>query len=80
MWLLAGHASKLDRPWKSIREDNRVKESTFEPFLAEYGDPRKPAAGREDLMRNSLSKFPAILKLCPELAELLRRLKATLHR
>ncbi len=41
VWLLAGHAEKLDTPWREVREDISVKENIFAPFLSQYGDARR---------------------------------------
>lgn len=77
-WLLAGHKDRLGKPWREIREDRSVKENVFERFLAEYGDPGATGDGRESLMKETLSRYGALLKLCPELAELERRIREIL--
>jgi hypothetical protein len=74
-WLLAGHVDQLDRPWHQIRSDASVKENVFEPFLAKYGDPRRPGSGRGDLMRSTLKNYAGLKVRCPELADLELRLK-----
>jgi hypothetical protein len=72
-WLLAGHADKLGIAWSKVREDVSVKERVFEPFLQQYGDARRPAGGRDLLMSEALTNYNGILKRCPELVELQRR-------
>lgn len=68
-WLLAGHHTKLDRDWASIRSDSNVKEKVFNEFLLEYGDAGK-GNGRERLMKEGLQNFAGLYKKCPELKSL----------
>ncbi len=74
VWLLAGHVSKLDRPWNEVRADTSVKENVFVPFLEHYGDARRPGGGRDLLMQETLSNYQGLLQRCPELEELQRRI------
>ncbi len=76
IWLLAGHRKRLDLGWQEVRAEISVKERIFEPFLAAYGDPRRAGVGRDLLMKEALANYGALLQLCPELAELERRLRA----
>ena len=69
-WLLAGHVSKLGRPWSEVRADVSVKENVFAPFLRQFCDPRSPGGGRDALMKETLSNYRSLLERCPELAEL----------
>lgn len=79
VWLLAGHRERLgQQPWQTIRSDTSVKENVFQPFLQEYGDPRAPGDGRDILMEQTLNGYGALLQLCPELAELERRIREIL--
>jgi hypothetical protein len=76
VWLLAGHRDRLKAvPWQEIRGDVSVKENVFHPFLAAHGNSKAPGGGREDLMNQALNRYDALLKLCPELAELERRIR-----
>jgi hypothetical protein len=75
VWLLAGHLAKLDRPWPEIRAEPDVKESVFEPFLAEYGDARRASGGRDLLMEETLRNYQGLTARCPELAELEARIR-----
>ena len=75
IWLLAGHRQRLPQPWQTIRSDTSVKENVFQPFLQEYGDPKAPGGGRDVLMGQTLNGYGALLQLCPELAELERRIR-----
>jgi hypothetical protein len=78
VWLLAGHRERLRQPWQAIRSDTSVKENVFQPFLQEYGDPKAPGGGRDVLMSQALNGYGALLQLCPELAELERRIREIL--
>jgi hypothetical protein len=77
-WLLAGHRDRLDRPWREVRSDASVKENVFHPFLAAHGNSKAPGGGRDILMNHTLNGYGALLQLCPELAELERRIRETL--
>ncbi|HBL28842.1 MAG TPA: hypothetical protein DD490_18565 [Acidobacteria bacterium] len=76
VWLLAGHRQKLGRSWLEVRAEVSVKERDFEPFLKSHGDSRRAGGGRDLLMKETLASYGALLQLCPELAELERRLRA----
>lgn len=69
VWLLAGHKNKLSKNWSDVRADTSVKETTFHPFLNQYGD-ESPGNGRARLMRETLRSFKGLKTLCPELEEL----------
>lgn len=74
-WLLAGYYDELGLSWSDVQSNTSVKEEVFEPFLRRRGNGRVPGGGREELMRNALSSsYAGILKRCPELAELKRRI------
>src|SRR5258708_21465238 len=75
VWLLAGHADKLDRAWTEVRTDVSVKENVFEPFLRTYGDPRRAGGGRDLLMQETLKNYDGLLQRCPELRELQNRIR-----
>lgn len=74
VWLLAGHRHRLGLGWQEVRAEISVKERIFAPFLAAYGDSRRAGGGRDLLMKETLANYGALLQLCPELAELERRL------
>lgn len=76
VWLLAGHRQRLDLGWQEVRAEVSIKERIFAPFLAAYGDARRAGGGRDLLMKETLGSYEALLRLCPELAELERRLRA----
>jgi hypothetical protein len=77
-WLLAGHWDRLGRRWQDVRSDVSVKENVFASFLARYGNPKAPGGGRDLLMTKTLSGYGSLLQLCPELADLERRVRQTL--
>lgn len=77
-WLLAGHISKLSRPWSEVRADVSVKENFFASFLRQFGDLRSPGGGRDTLMKETLSNHRGLLERCPELAELQGKVCAAL--
>lgn len=78
-WLLAGHRKKLvGISWQEVRQHKHLKEAIFEPFLRESGDSRRPGGGRELLVRETLSNYRDLLRVCPELADLEDRLRVFL--
>jgi hypothetical protein len=79
VWLLAGHAEKLEIPWGEVRRDISVKENVFEPFLSKYGDRRRYGGGRDLLMREAVEKYDQILQRCPELQRLQGRITQLLR-
>ena len=74
-WLLAGHRQKLSEPWSIVRSEVSLKERFFYPFLREHGNTRAAGGGREQLMKETLANYAGLLTVCPELAELERRLR-----
>lgn len=78
VWLLAGYRDRLEVRWQEIRRDRSVKENVFVPFLRAHGNPKAPGGGRDVLMGQTLNGYGALLKRCPELAELERRIREIL--
>lgn len=78
VWLLVGHRERLSQSWQTIRNDTSVKENVFQPFLQAHGNPKAPGGGRDVLMGQTLNGYGALLQLCPELAELERRIREIL--
>jgi hypothetical protein len=74
-WLLAGHRDKIPARWQEVQAEVSVKERFFEPFLREHGNLRAAGGGREELMIRTLGNYQALLQLCPELADLERRIR-----
>jgi hypothetical protein len=75
VWLLAGYRDRLNAPWQEVRRDVSVKENFFRSFLAAHGNPKAPGGGRDVLMNQALNGYGALLQLCPELADLERRIR-----
>lgn len=69
-WVLAGHVEKLERSWAEVRAEPNLKESVFEPFLLEHGDPRRASGGRDLLMEQTLRNYRGLTARCPELGQL----------
>lgn len=72
--VLAGHPKADVRPWAVAIKHPKFKETYFAPFLREHGDRRAPGQGREQLMREALRQYARIKRLCPEIAELEKRI------
>lgn len=77
-WLLAGHPDKFSRSWTTLRQQRRLKEEVFKPFLAMYGSNR-PGGGRDLLMKEAVRNYRGILARCPELQALQTRIKSLLR-
>lgn len=73
-WLLAGHRDKLQVGWTDVRSHPKLKEDIFAPFLKEHGYPLAAGSGREKLMSETLQNCRGLLDICPELADLQKRL------
>lgn len=78
-WLLAGHRERLNVGWSDVRKHSRLKEEVFEPFMRKHGDARSAGGGREALMRQTLSNYRGLLEVCPELADLEKRLREAMQ-
>jgi hypothetical protein len=78
VWPLAGFHDQLPMRWHEVRRDSSVKENVFLPFLAAHASSKAPGGGRRVLMGRTLSAYSSLLKLCPELADLERRIRETL--
>jgi hypothetical protein len=77
VWPLAGYRDQLPVRWQDGR-DFSVKENVFLPFLAAQASSKAPGSGRGLLMGQTLSAYNSLLKLCPELADLERRIREAL--
>ncbi len=76
-WVLAG----LDLPnswrWADVRSEVHVKETYFEPLVAERGLSASPGRGRKVLGEEASRHIDAIRQKCPEdFGDLARRLEA----
>lgn len=72
--IIAGHPKAQTTGWAEKREHTTFKESVFEPFLAEHGNPTAPGGGREKLTRDALKHYDRITKLVPEIKTLQQRI------
>jgi hypothetical protein len=79
VWLLSGHADKLTQDWSKIRDDPRIKETVFEPFLRQHGDPRRVGGGRGELMSEALRNYRGMKDRCPELRQLEDRIRGAIE-
>jgi len=75
-WLLAGFRESIPIDWKQVRSHASLKEEIFAPFLRKHGDDRAPGGGRGTLMQQTLRNYAAFTRLCPEISDLERRLRA----
>lgn len=66
--------------WQQVRAHPKMKESYFDPLLAQHGDRRQPGGGRRKMIEQSLASRRAFLQLCPEIAQLRDRVKSCLGR
>ena len=73
-WLMAGHRDKLDEDWGAVRSHPKLKEEVFVRFLKKHGYPFAAGSGREKLMLETLQNYRGLLQICPELADLQKRL------
>jgi hypothetical protein len=65
-WLLSAHKNKIKTDWQTVKQDCSVKENYFYPFLEQFGD-NSPGGGREELMKEGLKRYRAMITLNPEL-------------
>ncbi|MCC6157007.1 MAG: hypothetical protein IT350_03075 [Deltaproteobacteria bacterium] len=74
-WLLAGHINLLQDSWLTVRNDPKLKETYFDPFLAKYGNPKSADKGRSALMLTTLRNYRGLKSRCPEIQELEDRIR-----
>lgn len=70
IYACVAHRSELGAAWSEVRAHRRFKETYFDPLLAAKGDSRRAGAGRDQLIKASLTPISALYQLCPELARL----------
>ena len=76
-WVLAGLDLPNDRLWADVRSEVHVKETYFEPLVAERGLSDSPGRGRKALGEEASRRIDAIRQKCPEdFDALVRRLQA----
>ncbi len=72
--MLGGHDLPPDWVWKDVRAHDSPKEAYYTPFAALRRMLGEPAEGRSVLGREAAARYGRIRQLCPEVAELERRL------
>ncbi len=76
-WVLAGLNLPNDWRWADVRSEVHVKETYFEPLVAERGLSDSPGRGRKALGEEASRRIDAIRQECPEdFDALVRRLQA----
>jgi hypothetical protein len=79
VWMLAVHSETLGTGWREIRAEIHPKERFAEPFLQTRAPRLDAGQGRDWAMRDLGSQWRGVLRRCPELDELKRRLEAWLE-
>ncbi|AUX20474.1 hypothetical protein SOCEGT47_009450 [Sorangium cellulosum] len=74
VWLLAGHDLPSNLRWSDVRAHENPKEAYYQPLARQRGVLDEPAEGRRVLAREAASRYSRIRSLCPEIADLQRRL------
>ena len=76
-WVLAGLNLPNDWRWADVRAEVHVKETYFEPLVAERGLSASPGRGRQKLGEEASRHIDAIRQKCPDdFDDLARRLQA----
>ncbi len=75
VWMLALHRDALTARWSEIVGECHPKERFAEPFLVERG--WNTSLGRERAMRSLRGQWKTLVSLCPELAALRERVRAS---
>ena len=65
-WVLAGLNLPNDWPWADVRSEVHVKETYFEPLVAERGLSASPGRGRKVLGEEASRRISAIRQKCPD--------------
>lgn len=74
VWMLALHSKALGAAWKKVRSEVHPKERFANPFLAERAPKLGPGEGRAWAMRELGSQWRGVLRRCPEIGDLRRRI------
>jgi hypothetical protein len=80
VWMLAIHHRTLGSSWQEVRGEIHPKERFASPFLAERARKLDPGAGRAWAMRELGGEWRGVLRRCPEIADLKRRIGNWLDR
>lgn len=73
-WASAAYSGQLTVPWKQVSGHPRFKEEVFQPALEQFGDLRAADEGRGKMIQKALSKYRSLKRLCPEIANLEKRI------
>jgi hypothetical protein len=75
VWVLAGHQQlPSDWSWEEIRSEHHPKEKYFLPFAKAQNLSDEPGEGRKTLAQDAARNYNRIRTLCPEIAELEKRI------
>ncbi|MCP4283415.1 MAG: hypothetical protein GY792_03025 [Gammaproteobacteria bacterium] len=75
VWVLAGHTLPKKWNWDEVRAEVNPKEIYFLPFAKQRNLLDEPGEGRKTLALEAAKRYSRIRQLCPEVAELERRIK-----
>lgn len=75
VWVLAGHDLPKGWNWQDLRNEPHPKELYYEPFSKEQNVFHEPGEGRKTLAIAAARKYRRIRTLCPELAEMEKRIR-----
>lgn len=74
IWMLAIHHTSLKAPWRDVRSEVQLKERFAKPFLRESAPSLDPGKGRIWAMQDLGAHWRGVLRRCPEIEELKRRI------
>jgi hypothetical protein len=78
VWMLAIHSETLGTGWREVRAEVHPKERFAEPFLQERAPKLDAGQGRAWAMQDLGGQWRGVLRRCPEIDELKRRVEAWL--
>ncbi len=74
VYACVAYREQFTESWDEARSEPRFKETVFKPLLQACGDPRRPGGGRGAMTEKSVAQRRLFFQLCPEIAELRRRI------
>lgn len=74
-WLLAGSDVRFSEAWGDMRSARDFKERYAEPFIRSHGNPKAAGLGRGRLAVAALGNWNRVTTRCPELGQLVERLR-----
>jgi len=75
VWVLAGHELPNEWNWQDLRTEPNPKELYYEPFSKKQNVFHEPGEGRKTLAIAAAGKYKRMRTLCPELAEMEKRIR-----